>query len=356
MKTIQIGQRTIGGDHPVYFIADIGANHDGELARAIDLVHLAAEAGADAAKFQNFQAPKIVSDYGFKALGSQLSHQADWQKSVFEVYQDASIPFDWTPELKKAADEAGIDYFSSPYDFEAIDMLEQYVPAYKAGSGLITYLEALRHMATKDKPLMISTGACDLSDVVRAVRAVLEIQPELVVMQCNTNYTGSQENFEHVHLRVLKTYEQLFPQVVLGFSDHTPGHAAVLGSVALGARVIEKHFTDDTSREGPDHPFAMDPVTWRDMVERSRELEAALGSTDKFIAGNERETQILQRRCLRAARDIQQGEVLAADMVEILRPNPPGALQPYELEAAIGAKLLKDIPAGEALTWKDLGD
>ncbi|MFP3853960.1 MAG: N-acetylneuraminate synthase family protein [Anaerolineales bacterium] len=356
MQTIQVGQRIIGSDNPVYFIADIGANHDGELARGVDLIHLAAEAGADAAKFQNFQAPKIVSDYGFKALGGQLSHQAEWKKSVFEVYQDASIPFDWTPELKQACDEAGIDYFSSPYDFEAIDMLEDFVPAYKAGSGLITWIEALEYMAAKGKPMIVSTGACDLSDVIRAVRRVLAIQPELVLMQCNTNYTGSRENFEHVHLRVLHTYLQIFPDVAVGFSDHTPGHSAVLGAVALGARSVEKHFTDDTTREGPDHPFAMDPTTWREMVDRTRELEAALGSPDKFIAGNERETQILQRRCLRAARDIHEGEQLTREMIDILRPNPTGAIQPYEIEAALGLTLLKDIPAGEALRWDLLGE
>jgi N-acetylneuraminate synthase len=258
--------------------------------------------------------------------------------------------------LKKACDDAGIDYFSSPYDFEAIDMLEDFVDVYKAGSGLITWLEALEYMATKGKPLMISTGACDLADVVRAVRAVLPIQPEMVVMQCNTNYTGNRENFEHVHLRVLETYAQLFPSVVLGFSDHTPGHSAVLGSVALGASVVEKHFTDDTSRDGPDHPFAMDPTTWREMVERTRELEAALGSPDKFIAGNERETEVLQRRCLRAAREIKQGEKLTKEMIDILRPNPANGIQPYQLDQVLGANTLIDIPAGEAITWRMLGE
>jgi N-acetylneuraminate synthase len=130
----------------------------------------------------------------------------------------------------------------------------------------------------------------------------------------------------------------------------------VLGAVALGARAIEKHFTDDTGRDGPDHPFAMDPVTWREMVDRTKELEAAMGSPDKFIAGNEQDTQVLQRRCLRASRDISQGEQLSADMIDILRPNPSGAIQPYELERALGCRALKPIPAGEALRWEILGD
>lgn len=355
MKTIEIGDRAVGAGQPTYFIADIGANHDGDLSRAVDLIHLAAEAGAEAAKFQNFQAEKIVSDYGFRALGGQLSHQAEWKRSVFEVYQEASIPSKWSPELQSAAEEAGIEYFSSPYDFESIDRLDPYVRVYKAGSGLITWIEALEYMAAKGKPLMLSTGACDLADVLRAVRAVGQVTQELVVMQCNTNYTGSLENFDHVHLNVLRTYRLLFPDYVLGLSDHTPGHSAVLGAVALGAGVVEKHFTDDTSRDGPDHPFAMDPKTWREMVDRTRELERALGEADKYVAGNEAETQILQRRCLRAARDIGAGERLQRENIDILRPNPVGAIQPYELEQVLGSQAMIDIPAGEALTWKMLG-
>ncbi|MGD9093847.1 MAG: N-acetylneuraminate synthase family protein, partial [Anaerolineales bacterium] len=305
---IQIGNNAIGVNHPTYFIADIGANHDGDLERAKLLIRLANEAGADAAKFQNFRAPKIVSDYGFKTMGGQISHQAAWKKSVYEVYDDASIPFEWTPELKAQCDEVGIDYFSSPYDIEAIDMLEPYVPVYKAGSGLISWPEALAYMASKAKPIIISTGASDLGEIIRAVRSVLAVNREIVLMQCNTNYTGSLENFAHIHLNVLKTYGTIFPNVVLGLSDHTPGHSTVLGAVALGARVIEKHFTDDNDRDGPDHPFAMNPITWAEMVARTRELELALGSTDKFVADNERDTVIVQRRCLRAGRDIKAGE------------------------------------------------
>lgn len=351
---IQIGKHTIGDDQPAYFIADIGANHDGDLKRAKLLIHLAKEAGADAAKFQNFRAAKIVSDYGFKAMGGQVSHQASWKKSVFEVYQDASIPFEWTPTLKEECDRAGIDYFSSPYDFEAIDMLESYVPVYKAGSGLITWLEALVYMASKPKPIILSTGASDLGEVVRAVRAVLEVNREVVVMQCNTNYTGSLENFNHVHLNVLKTFRILFPDVILGLSDHTPGHAAVLGAVTLGARVIEKHFTDDNDRTGPDHPFAMNPDAWSDMVARTRELERALGSTDKFVTENEQQTVIVQRRCLRAAREISAGEIFEREMIDVLRPATPGAIPPYEIESVIGTRALSNIPVGKELRWTDL--
>lgn len=351
---IKIGERLIGKNHPTYFIADIAANHDGSLERAKYLIRLAKKAGADAAKFQNFQAPKIVSDYGFKHMGGQQSHQSKWRKSVFEVYEGVSIPFDWTEELKKACDEVGIDYFSSPYDFEAIDYLEPFVPAYKVGSGEIDWLEALQRMAAKGKPVLLATGASSIGEVQQAVHTITAINPQLVLMQCNTNYTGSLENLKYVNLNVLKTYAILFPELVLGLSDHTPGHTTVLGAVTLGARVIEKHFTDDQTREGPDHSFAMDPDGWAEMVHRTRELEAALGSTDKVVAENEKETVVIQRRCVRAARDLKKGEVLTRDMLDVLRPAAVEAIKPDQIEQVIGTTAALDIPAGKEIRWLDL--
>jgi sialic acid synthase SpsE len=347
----KIGNRWIGEDHPTYFIADIAANHDGDLERAKLLIRLAKEAGADAAKFQNFQAARIVSDYGFKSLGGQQSHQSKWKKSVFEVYKDASVPFDWTPILKEECDKAGIEYFSSPYDSQAVDMLDAYVPAYKIGSGDIDWIEELERMASKGKPVLLATGAAHIGDVQRAVHAILALNKELVLMQCNTNYTADLENFKYINLNVLKTYQVMFPQVVLGLSDHTHGHATVLGAVALGARVIEKHFTDDNSREGPDHKFAMNPQTWANMVANTRQLEQALGSADKSVAGNEQDTVVIQRRCLRAARDIKAGETLTREMIDVLRPATPGAILPDQIANVVGMKALVDISLGKELSW-----
>jgi N-acetylneuraminate synthase len=351
---IQIGTHILGENHPTYFIADIAANHDGSLERAKMLIRLAAEAGADAAKFQNFSAAKIVSDYGFRTMGGQQSHQAKWKKSVYEVYSDASISFDWTPELKKTCDEVGIDYFSSPYDFEAIDRLDMYMAAYKVGSGEIDWLEALDRMASKGKPVILATGAATIGEVQNAVHAILAKNPQLVLMQCNTNYTASLENLKYVNLRVLETYKTMFPNVILGLSDHTPGHATVLGSVALGARAIEKHFTDDNHREGPDHAFAMNPVTWKEMVENTRRLESALGSGDKKIEDNEKDTSVIQRRCIRAAKDIPTGALITRDMLDVLRPATPGAIKPDQINAVIGTHAVNSIPAGKEIRWTDL--
>ena len=351
---ISIGKRKIGLEYPTYFIADIAANHDGDLNRAKELIRLAKNAGADAAKFQNFAAEKIVSDYGYKNMGGQQSHQSAWKKSVFEVYKDASVSLDWTPILKEECDQVGIEYFSSPYDFEAIDYLDDFMLAFKVGSGEIDWLEALEHVASKGKPVLLATGAASIGDVQQAVHTVRKINPQLVLMQCNTNYTASEENFKYINLNVLKTYAAMFPDVVLGLSDHTSGHAAVLGAVAFGARVVEKHFTDDMYREGPDHKFAMDPTMWEEMVRNTRQLENALGSPDKKVAENEKDTVIIQRRCLRAARDIKAGDTITRGDLDVLRPATLGAIHPDRINDVIGMKLIVDMPFGKEFHWGDL--
>jgi sialic acid synthase SpsE len=192
--------------------------------------------------------------------------------------------------------------------------------------------------------------------VQRAVHAILAINPQLVLMQCNTNYTASPDNYDHLHLNVLKTYATMFPNVILGLSDHTHALAPVLGAVTLGARVIERHFTDRNEREGPDHKFAMNPDNWAKMVQETRLLERSLGSADKFIAGNEVETAVLQRRCLRAAQDIRAGEILTREMIDVLRPAVEGAIKPSEIDLVLGKRVLVDLPMGKELRWVNLGE
>lgn len=354
MNHMMIGNKHIGRGLPTYFIADIGANHNGNLERAKELIYLCAEAGADAAKFQHFSANTIVSDHGFKSLGSQKSHQANWKKSVYEIYKDASINIEWTGTLKETCHQAGVEFLTSPYSIDLVDIVDPFVPAYKIGSGDITWLEIINHMAFKKKPLLLATGSASFEDVCRAVDNIFLITKDIVLMQCNTNYTGSIENFKFVNLNVLNSYQHRYPDVLLGLSDHTPGHATVLGAVALGACVIEKHFTDNTKQEGPDHSFSMDPVTWKDMVMRTRELELALGSSVKKIEDNEKETVVLQRRSIRARKELIAGTVLLREDVEVLRPCPVDAIPPYQINDVIGSVLNRDIKSGENIKWNDL--
>jgi N-acetylneuraminate synthase len=354
MNTFQIENNTIGLDYPTYFVADVAANHDGDIERAKDLIYLCAEAGADAAKFQHFTAKSIVSDYGFKNLGGQQSHQATWNQSVFDTYKKASLDESWTPILKETCNKAGITFFTSPYSFELVDIVDDYLNAYKVGSGDITWLEIIEYIALKNKPILLATGASNADEVSLAMNVILKHTKDVVLMQCNTNYTASIENFKYINLNVLKEYRDQYPGVILGLSDHTPGHSCVLGAVSLGARVIEKHFTDDLNREGPDHKFSMDYTSWKEMVDRVRELELALGTRVKKIEKNEEETVILQRRAIRAKYDLKIGSIITRDMLEFLRPCPKDSLPPYCLKDILGKTLTKNVVSGGSLSWEHL--
>ena len=351
MKNIEIEDRIIGASHPTYFIADIAANHDGDLERAKDLIHLCAEAGADAAKFQHFTANSILSDKGFKALGTQQSHQSKWKKSVFDVYKDASINLDWTSILKETCEKAGITFLTSPYSYELVDKVNDFLSAYKIGSGDITWLGIVDYIASKNKPVILATGASTQNEVDAAMSTLKRRDTDIVLMQCNTNYTASLENFKYINLNVLKEYSRKYPDTILGLSDHTPGHTTVLGAVTLGARVIEKHFTDDVSRQGPDHKFSMDLNTWKNMVDSTRELENSLGTEIKKVEDNEKETVVIQRRAIHAKNDLLAGSIICEDDLEFLRPCPVDAIPPYELKKIIGKKLTKKVNSGDCLKW-----
>jgi len=354
LNSFKINKAEINKNSKTYFIADIAANHDGDLEKAKDLIYMAKEAGADAAKFQHFKAKTIVSDYGFKNLGSNSSHQKSWKKSVYEVYKDAEVPLDWTETLYETCKKANIDFFTSPYDINDIDLINKYVPAYKVGSGDITYHDIVLKMAKYNKPILIATGASKLDDVIELMQKVEKYNKDIVLMQCNTNYTANDENFKYIQLNVLKAYAQLFPNAILGLSDHTLGHTTVLGAVSLGAKVIEKHFTDNNNLEGPDHKFSMNPKTWKNMVNATRELEYALGGSIKKVEDNELETSILQRRCLRVNKDINCGDIITKDLVEALRPAPKGTILPFEIDSIIGKKFNKNLVNGQELRWSDI--
>ena len=354
LENFYIGKKKIGKNCPTYFIADIAANHDGNLDKALELINEAASAGADAAKFQHFSAETIVSDYGFKSLGEQLSHQAKWKKSVFEVYKDASIPLDWTPKLKEECQKNKIEFLTSPYSIELVDFVDPYLEAFKIGSGDITWHEIIQHIASKGKPYIIATGASNEKDVNEIVNLASKINDKICVMQCNTNYTASDENFNFINLNYLTELKKKFPSLILGLSDHTHGHATVLGAITLGAKVIEKHFTISNERDGPDHKFSMTPKSWKEMIDRSKELELSLGDGKKKIENNELDTAILQRRSIRVKKEIKKDHILKRDDLDVLRPCPKNAIDPRNINEIIGKKINKNLIKGEILKWEDL--
>ncbi len=347
MRKIRIGERWVGEGEPTYIIAEIGSNFDGNIEQAKKLVNMAKEAGADAAKFQSFLPKKIVAEKGFK---TKTSFQARWKKSVNEVYAEAIFPREWHQEIAEYARNKEIHFFSSPYDEEAVDLLNDIgVPAFKIGSGDITFLSLIKHIAKKGKPVILGTGASSMGEIEEAVNTIRAAgNQDIILLQCITNYPSP---VEQANIRAMVTLREAF-QVPVGYSDHTPGSVVPLGAVALGACVIEKHFTFDKNREGPDHPFAMDVPEMTAMIKDIRLLEAALGSPIKQLTSAETETVILQRRSIFAKANIPAGATITADAVEALRPAI--GILPQYLSLVIGRKAKIDIPAGEPISWEKI--
>ena len=349
---IKLGKKIISNNSKTYFIADIAANHDGKISRAKKLIRLCAKAGANAAKFQHFKAETIVSDAGFRSLG-KIAHQKKWKKSVFEIYKEASINPSWSVILKKECRKNRIDYMTAPYDLNYVDEVKKDIVAYKIGSGDITWKKIIKKISKKKKPVLLATGASNFQDVKRAVKEILKFNKKIVIMQCNTNYTADKKNFNYINLNVLKTFKKKFPQAILGLSDHTLGHETVLGAITLGARVIEKHFTDNNNRTGPDHKFSMSPKTWRQMIDASRNIELSLGSSIKKIEKNETQTSIIQRRSLRYKKELEKGKrVFKKDTIP-LRPAPKDSIGLNNFHKVSGKKLKKNVKFHEHIKFSD---
>ena len=239
-KVIKIGKRLVGEGQKAFIIADIGANFDGNLDKAKELALAVKQAGGDVVKIQSFQAKKIVSGPGFASMRLKGVH-GSWNKPLDQVFKDAEFPREWHKAFFDYCLTIGIEVSSSPYDFEAVDLMGRLgVNFYKIGSGDITWLEMLEYIAKKGKPLILATGASTLAEVDEAVRVIKSTgNKDLALLQCITNYPSK---IESANIKVMETYRQAFGAIV-GYSDHTPGDTVVLGAVALGAQVIEKHFT-----------------------------------------------------------------------------------------------------------------
>ena len=347
-KEISFSGQLIGNGHPSYFIAEIGANFDGSLDKAKKLCDAAKEAGADCAKFQSFISEKIVSPEGFKRIQLKGVH-GSWGRPVNEVFKDAEFPRKWHSIVKEHCDNIGIHFSTSPYDFEAVDLcLDLNLPFIKIGSGEITWLEMIKTIASTQKPIILATGDATLAEIDDAIKVIEDTgNKNLVLLQCITNYPSM---IESANINVLKTYQNAF-DVLTGYSDHSPGDVVILGSIALGGCVVEKHFTLSKEDKGPDHPHSMDVSEFKSMVERVRQLEAALGSTRKFVVEEESETVLVQRRGLYASRDIPKGKVIESSDIIELRPAL-GILPKYK-EVVIGKTVKEKIISGSPIFWAD---
>lgn len=315
LKPISIGKRKVGKNHPCYIIAEIGSNFDGDINKAKRLIKLAKESGADCAKFQSFITEKLLSKTGFD---KKSAFQAKWKKPVWQVYKDAEFPREWHKELAAYAKKLKIDFMSTPYDYEAVDLLEKIgVPAYKIGSGDVTFLEFLKHIAKKGKPVLLPTGASTIEEIKDAVNAIKSAKNnKIIILQSVTQYPSP---IEQSNILAMVSLREKFGFNV-GYSDHSPNIAVPVASVAHGACVIEKHFTDNKENTGPDHPHSLNPQEFSYMVKLIRDVEKALGDGTKRIEKAEKQTRIIQRRSVFAVKEIQKGEKFSKENIKCLRP------------------------------------
>lgn len=348
-KNIKIGDRMIGVEYPTYFIAEIGGNFDGNMDKAKRLIDAAKEAGADCAKFQTFTAETIVSEGGFSKMKLRGVH-GSWGRTVSEVFKDVEFPLEWHQEISEYCKKVGIDFSTSPYFKEAVDLCaDMKLPFIKIGSGEITWLEMIDYTASKGIPIMLATGDATMAEIDEAVRTIEKTgNKDLVLMQCITNYPSK---IDSANVNVLRTYQNAF-DCLTGYSDHSPGYAVALASVVLGGKVIEKHFTLNKNDKGPDHPHSMEPNEFKLMVETIREVERAMGSTRKEVVAEESETVFVQRRCLYAKRNLKKGQVITAEDIDVLRPAL--GIPPKFKDTVIGKTVNKDIPARDPIFWSDL--
>ena len=346
---ITIGQRRISVEDDPLVIAEIGINHGGSLEIAKKMARAAIDAGVDVVKHQTHIVDDEMSPEANKTKVGYIG------KSIYELMAECALSEQEERELMNYVKDLGGIFLSTPFSRAAADRLAGFdVPAYKIGSGDITWTDIICKIAKKNKPVIISTGASNLNDVKRAVNIISKFNKKIVLMQCNTNYTADKKNLKYLNLNVLKKFKKFFgKKVILGLSDHTHGHTSVLGAVALGARVVEKHFTDDNNREGPDHLFSMNPSTWRKMVEETRNLESAFGDGNKKIEKNENQSSIVQRRCIRSKIKLSKGTILNENHLIYLRPCPNNALNPFEKYKILGKKLLKNLEKEEVINCQN---
>ncbi len=307
--------RKFGGKVPCYVIAEIGSNFDGNLKKAKKMIRLAKESGADCAKFQSFLTHKLLSKTGFE---KKQAFQSKWKKPIWDVYRNAELPRKWHPILAKYAKKIGIDFMSTPYDFEAVDLLSKLdVPAFKIGSGDITYLEFLKYIAKKKKFVFLPTGASTINEINDAIKAIKSVgNNKIILLQSITQYPSP---IEESNIKAMITLKKKFC-LDIGYSDHSLGISVPIASVSLGAKVIEKHFTDNRKNKGPDHPHSLEPKEFANMVSIIREIEKAMGDGIKRIEKCEKDTRIIQRRSVFTVKEIKKGEKFTKENIQCLRP------------------------------------
>ena len=336
----KIENKEIGPNQQTFIIAELSANHMNDFDIAVKTIEAMKEAGADAIKFQTYTPDTITIDCDNEYF--QIKQGTIWDGQVlYDLYEDAFMPWDWQPKLKKIAEDLGLIVFSSPFDKTSVDFLEEMdVPAYKIASYEITDIPLIKYVASKGKPIIISTGIASFEDIELAIKTCLDAgNDQIAILKCTSSYPSP---FDEINLNVIPALEEKF-NVVVGLSDHTMGSEVAIAGVVLGAKIVEKHFILDRNMDGPDSEFSMEPQEFKQMVDSIRNVEKALGNdnfelTEKMIINQD------FSRSLFVVKDMKMGDVITEDNVRSIRPG--FGLHPKYLNEILGKKVNTDLKRG----------
>ena len=349
-KEFTIGSHSVGNNAPVFIVAEMSANHLQDYGRAVEIIHAAKEAGADAVKLQTYRPETITLDSESSCF--QITQGTIWDgTTLYKLYEEAYTPWDWQPKLMEEANRLGMECFSSPFDFTAVDFMESMnMPAYKLASYEINDIPLIRKIARLHKPVIFATGIAHLEDIERALRVCREEGNEnVVLMKCVSSYPTP---YEDINLNMIPTLGNMF-DCVMGLSDHSMGTAVASGSIALGIKMVEKHLTLRRSDGGPDGAFSMEPEEFADMVKNIRIMAQALGSYD-FHLTDKQDIEHEGSRSLFAVKNIAKGEALTPENVRSIRPG--NGLHTMYYEQILGQHAARDISRGTPLAWNLITD
>ncbi len=344
-KSIKIGNKTVGEGQKTFIVAELSGNHNGDYNRAVEIIHAAAEAGADAVKLQTYTADTITIDCNKPWF--MTSEGSLWEgRTLHDLYKEAYTPWEWHQGLMEEANKLGLECFSSPFDFTAVDYLENLnVPAYKIASFEINDIPLIRKIAKLHKPIIFATGIAYEEDIQRALDTCKEEGNEdVILLKCVSAYPTP---YNLVNLRMMQNLSDKY-NCVVGLSDHTPGGTIPVGSIALGAKMIEKHLTLDRSAGGVDDAFSMEPAEFAQMVKDVRIMEEALGSYDYALTDKQVKERSLSRS-LFVVKDIKAGEELTPENVRSIRPG--NGMHTMYYEEVLGKKASCDVEKGTPLSW-----
>lgn len=342
---LYIGKKVIGNNQPVFIIAELSGNHLQKFDLAVETIKAIKESGADAVKLQTYTPDTITIDCNNEYF--QIKQGTMWDgKTLYQLYQEAYTPWDWQSKLKKLAQELGLICFSTPFDNTAVDFLEEMdVPAYKVASFEILDIPLIEYIASKGKPVIISTGIATLSDIEEAVTACRRMgNNQIALLKCTSAYPTP---IEEVNLKTIPNIVETF-RTVVGLSDHTLGISVPIASVALGAKIIEKHFILDRNLGGPDAAFSLEPEEFKTMVKAVREIEKALGEVSYTLTAKVQKNREFARSIL-VVQDMKKGEVFTPENVRVIRPGY--GLHPKYFKDILGKKASKDIKKGTPMSW-----